>query len=239
MINVSLSATHLVLHSRVGQVWLNSTLDDEDIEIYNVPAEILPRLITVGESYNYTADLDSGSFEDSVVFESIEMIDTGMGSVEAIKLVVFSEGDTPVTLWLGRGVGYMQADVTTILDDKPIILTANLTGLDIPFTGEPVEAYWSDTIAFSDGWRYSDWLGYFWVPNLDSKWINHNGLGWAYCFGNLQDMWMYLQEIGWLWSNDVFYPWMFSSTQAKFLQNSPASTWFFDPETGEWIDLAP
>jgi hypothetical protein len=224
----------------VGRIYLGGDLEDEDIEVYNTPAQILPRLITLGESYPYTADLESGSYDDAVVFEEIDFIDTGMGSAEGLKVVTFSEGDTPLVLWLGRNLGYLEAILTTTADGQPLTATGSVTGMDVPFIWESVQAYWADTINHGDGWRQSEWFGYFWVPYIESRWIYMWGVGWTYCMGNSSDMWMYMTQVpDWFWTSESYYPWMYSDERGTSLRHQTGSLWFWDVGLNDWINLGP
>jgi hypothetical protein len=239
-IEVSLTSEALLLHSRVGRVFFNGELDDEDVDTYLAPAAILPRLITVGERYPFLSQLDSGDFDDAVLVESIETIDTGLGPVETIKLVAFSDDDVPVVLWLGRGVGYMKTQVNTDVDETPLIVQATLTSTDAPWSPGSIETIWSETVSFDDGWRYADWFGYFWTQNADSPWINHLGFSWAYCLGNTGNLWIYLPgNGGWLWTNKAVYPSLYNTVNGHYVYYVlfPGSTWFWDYSLGDWVDL--
>lgn len=241
-VEVSLSSTHLQLHSRVGQVYLNQQLKDEDVETYLQPALLLPRLITVGQTYPYQAQLDNGTYDDAVLVESVEVLSTPEGPVETLKLVIFADGQVPVTLWLGRNLGCMQASVATTLEGAPLSFTALLTEMDQPWSTAPVEGIWCDSVVYENGWRHADWLGYFWTDSVNAAWIKHLGLNWAYGMGHSGNLWLYLPGVSWFWTNSVSFPWMYHLGTGKYLRfaNYPyeGALWFWDSEEG-WVDLDP
>jgi len=237
-IQVSLSGDALRLHSRTGQVYLNGELDDEDLEVYLTPASILPRLITVGQSYPFLAELESGDQNDSVLVESIETIQTTLGAVDTIKLVAFTEDEVPVTLWLGRDVGYMKVQVDTTVDESPLVVAARLQSTDIPWNPMDIATLWGDTLNNGNGWRYANWLGHFWAGGSDSPWINHFGLNWAYCLGDSSSLWMYLLgNDGWLWTSSSYYPVFYNAVNRHFLLHTAGSPWFWDYNLGDWVNL--
>lgn len=239
-IQVSLSGDGLRLHSRTEQVYFNGELDDEDIEVYLTPATILPRLVTVGESYPFLAELEEGAVNDFVLIDSVEMIETALGTVEAVKLVAFTEDEVPVTLWLARGVGYVKAEVNTDVDDDPLVVSATLTSTDAAFAPEDVAVLWADTLNNGNGWRYADWLGHFWALDAGANWINHFGLDWMYCIGNPASLWMYhLGNEGWLWSSADAYPIFYNAVNGHYLLHTPGSPWFFDYDLNDYVNLSP
>lgn len=238
---LSLDDTGLYLHSRVGSFYAAGNLEDLDEEVYITPAKLLPRLITVGNYYDFTANLESGDVQDRVFVETIEPVETSLGTIEAVKLVLFTDDDVPVILWLGRNVGAMKAQVATTFDESPFNMEAILTGMNMPWEALPIDGIWSATLAAPEGWRFSDWFEYFWTTSVDSPWIYHLGLQWAYCTGDMQNLWMYIQGLGWMWTSDNTFPWFYDASTAKFLYYvyGPGSYWFFDVETGEYVDLTP
>ena len=239
-IQVSLDINNLYLHSRVGRVYFNGELDDEDIEVYLAPARILPRLITVGRRYPFTTESNRGNVEDSIVLESIESISTALGTVETIKLMAFTQDDVPVTLWLGRDVGYMKARVSTEANDLPLTVQATLTDTNCPWNPTEIEALWAETVNNGGGWRYAEWLGHFWAANAHSPWINHLGFRWAYCLGNAESLWVYLPgNGGWVWTSEGFYPAFYNSVNGHYLNYVlfPGSAWFWDWSTFGWVNL--
>ncbi|HSH09523.1 MAG TPA: hypothetical protein VK995_03995 [Oceanipulchritudo sp.] len=240
-LNLSLDGSGLYLHSRIAAVYAAGALQDMDEEVYYTPAKLLPRLITVGHEYLFDADLTSGLVQDRVYVEKIEPVETSLGTIEAIKLVLFTEGVSPVTLWLGRNVGCMKAKVDTVFSGSPFSMTAILTGMNLPWESAPIDAMWAATVADADGWRFVDWFEYFWPIGIDSPWIYHWGLGWAYCSGDSTNLWLYLQGIGWLWTNEVTFPWVYHAGFGKYLYYiyDAGSLWFYDPSIPDYLDLTP
>jgi hypothetical protein len=238
-LQLRLDSTGLYLHSRDGVVYLNGATLDWDQEVYKTPAKILPRLITVGNSYPFTADLTTGEVPDKVVVDKIETVETALGPVEAIKLILFSDGETPVVLWLGRNIGAVKTQVDTSLSGNPLGLYAILTGTSLPWETASVNTKWAGTINEGDGWRSAESLGSFWVPDPDSPWMGHHGFSWAYTQGDLTNLWIYLPGVGWFWTSSEFYPFMYSDTHSEilFYFDLPGSHLFWSYKLDDFLDL--
>lgn len=239
-LNISLDSEHVRLHSRIGRVYFNGQLDDEDIEVYRTPASILPRMVTVGERYPFLSELESGDVDDAVLVEGIEIIETPQGPVEALKLVAFADNEVPLTLWLGRNVGYLKVEVSTTANDIPLVISGLLKETSQTWVAETIDRIWADTVNNGGGWRYADWFGHFWTSGVGANWINHLGFSWAYCLGESDNLWMFLpgsQE--WLWTRSDMYPAVYDAARGHYLYYVfyPGSTWFWDYALGDWIDL--
>ncbi|MFP6854901.1 MAG: hypothetical protein VB980_03895, partial [Opitutales bacterium] len=71
--------------------------------------------------------------------------------------------------------------------------------------------------AGSDSWRKSAWFGSFLVTT-EGKWIYHEKHGWIYAPGggdNLDDVWFWSESLGWTWTNQATYPYLYKSTGAS------------------------
>ncbi len=234
---LSLNDTGLYLHHRVGMIHAAGSLEDYDEEEYYTPAMLLPRLIEVGHSYPFTAELTSGIENDSVYVAGIETIETAMGSVEAIKLVLFNDGDVPVVLWLGRGVGCTKAQVSSTFDESPLTVDAILDSMNSPWEVSPIDGLWAATLSGDHGWRFADWMSDFWAPSIDSPWIYHEGFLWAYCTGDPSSLWAFFFNVGWLWTNEDIFPFVYNVDMGKFLYfvYDDGTYRFFDIEAGEYL----
>ncbi|NDV61438.1 hypothetical protein G0Q06_03140 [Puniceicoccales bacterium CK1056] len=239
-LELRLDSTGLYVHSRIGAIYLNGVLQDEDQEVYNTPAKILPRMITVGNTYYFTADLSTGEVPDAVEVDSIEVVDTSLGPVETIKLRLFSGGEQPFILWLGRNVGTVKVQIDTTSGGDPLGLFAILTDTNVPWATAGVDALWSATVNTGDGWREAEGLGSFWVPDTDSPWIGHHGFAWAYCDGDLTNLWLYLPGAGWFWTSSEFYPFMYSDSRGEILYyfDLEGSRIFWSFILNDYLDLA-
>lgn len=238
-LRLRMDATGLYIHARDATVYLNGQLVDWDQETYKSPARLLPRLVEVGESYPFVSKLTSGDVDNIVVVDSIETIETALGSVEAVKLILFSDGDTPFVLWLGRNVGPVKAQVDATVDGNPLGLFGILTDTTIPWAVEAVDTLWAETINTGDGWREAESLGAFWVPDSDSPWMGHHGFGWAYCDGDLTNLWLYLPGTGWFWTSSEFYPYMYGETHGEVLYyyDLPGSRIFWSYLLNDYLNL--
>jgi hypothetical protein len=54
------------------------------------------------------------------------------------------------------------------------------------------------------GWRYSDWLGYFYQSS--NLWIYHPKLKWIYPYSTSRGYWLWLEPVGWIWTSRDDYP---------------------------------
>ena len=216
-LRLRMDSTGLYIHARDGTIYLNGQLVDWDQETYKTPARLLPRLVEIGVSYPFVAELTTGDVDNVVVVDSIETIETSLGPVEAIKLVFFSGGDTPFVLWLGRNVGPVKTQIDTTFGGDPFGLFGILTDTTLPWDVESVDTLWAATVNSGDGWRHAEGLGSFWVPDTDSPWMGHPGFAWAYCDGDLTNLWLYLSGAGWFWTHSEMYPFMYSDTLGEML----------------------
>lgn len=241
-LDLSLSGTHLLLHARTGQRWEDGVLKDEDIESYNTAARILPRLIEVGQLYNYTADLVSGSVNDQVLVAAIEDISAvGGQTMESVRLEAFPNAYQPIDLWMVRDMGFGRASFDADFDSISLTITALLQDPPQSYYGMKLAARWADSLALTGGWRTYPWLGNFWVPDADASWMRHEGLKWAYCQGDPGSFWMHLGTAGWVHVDKDRFPWIYDVTSGRYLYylNKPDSRWVYDSGIGQWIELAP
>ena len=231
----------LYIHARDGAIYLNGTLMDWEQEVYVSPAMLLPRMIEIGESYPFVSKLTTGDVQNVVVVESIESVETALGIVEAIKLVLFSDGDTPFALWLVRTVGPVKTQIDSTLGGEPLGLYGILTDTTRPVHVQPVKTFWSGTFNMGEGWRSAKSLGSFWVPDSDSPWMGHHGFGWAYCDGELTNLWIYLPGAGWFWTSTDFYPFMYSDTHGEVLYyfDLPGSKMFWSFLLNDYLSVGP
>lgn len=74
-----------------------------------------------------------------------------------------------------------------------------------------------DLNSLNSNWFQSDWLGTFWEKQ-DSSLIYHTFMGWVYAGSiksNPENLWLYKQGLGWLWTSEESYPWLYSD-KTKF-----------------------
>jgi YD repeat-containing protein len=87
------------------------------------------------------------------------------------------------------------------------------------------------------GWRRLGWFGDYALMGGDG-WIWHNKHGFFYIPANAlpEDVWLYAQDMGWLWTGNAVYPFFFRSTDGVWLWYNGATNprWFVNMATGTW-----
>ena len=82
-------------------------------------------------------------------------------------------------------------------------------------TENPSLYWWSGSDNIGNGF-YQNWLGQF-MP-FESGWIYHLEFGWVYVVeSDLQGLWMWMQDEGWLWSSSTIWPFIWSNDGPKWL----------------------
>jgi surface-anchored protein len=67
-------------------------------------------------------------------------------------------------------------------------------------------------------WQWSSWMG--WVHTLQQPWVYSPLLQWVYFHtGNPDSFWLWREDLGWCWSTQHYYPWLFQK------------------DTGEWVNF--
>jgi hypothetical protein len=95
-------------------------------------------------------------------------------------------------------------------------------------TENPTGYWWSGADNIRNGF-YQNWLGQF-MP-FESGWIYHLDFGWVYVFeSNVQGLWMWMQDEGWLWSDSTIWPFIWSNDAPKWLYfwSAGQSNFFYD-----------
>ena len=95
---------------------------------------------------------------------------------------------------------------------------------------------WPAALDVGGGWRWLPWFGYFF--DFANGWIWHLQHGWMFASGSQTSaIWFYTPDMGWLWSNDQVYPYLWraaESTWLWYLRGSSAPRWFFNYGAGSW-----
>ncbi len=96
-------------------------------------------------------------------------------------------------------------------------------------------ALWSDCSGDENGWKESEWFGWFWSQSHDAGWLYHGEHEWLCAFGGSQDsVWFWHPAMGWLWTRDTVYPFLWSHTgQAWLFYYKGSKGWFLNFNTGE------
>ena len=87
------------------------------------------------------------------------------------------------------------------------------------------------------GWRRLGWFGDY-APMGNEGWIWHNKHGFLYMPPNgIQgDVWTYAEDMGWLWTGDATYPYLYRISPAGWLWYNGAANprWFWNMTEGAW-----
>ena len=86
------------------------------------------------------------------------------------------------------------------------------------------------------GWRRLTWFGDY--VGMGGGWIWHNKHGFMYptATSTRSDIWFYTQDMGWLWTANATYPFLYRSSPAAWLWYNGATNprWFRNMATGQW-----
>ena len=87
------------------------------------------------------------------------------------------------------------------------------------------------------GWRRLAWFGDYVRVGLDG-WVWHNKHGFIFIppTATPTSIWMYTQDMGWLWTSQTTYPFLFRPSDGAWLWYSDSVTprWFLNMQTGQW-----
>jgi hypothetical protein len=108
-------------------------------------------------------------------------------------------------------------------------------GGELPFS---VTNAWDDSYQdIGGGWRRLDWFGDY-APMGDAGWIWHNKHGFFFVSASStpQHVWLYAQDMGWLYTGDTIYPFLFRASDGAWLwyNGSTNPRWFVNMGTGQW-----
>jgi hypothetical protein len=130
----------------------------------------------------------------------------------------------------------------------PINITASLwlkaVGIANGYVVSPIaQAYFSIggwDVGYQDlggGWRRLAWFGDY-VPMGGAGWIWHNKHGFFHIPANAtpQSIWLYSQDMDWLWTGNTTYPYLFRGSDGAWLWFNGSSNprWFLNMATEQW-----
>jgi hypothetical protein len=107
-----------------------------------------------------------------------------------------------------------------------------------PSISQWLSAPWDDGYQdLGGGWRRLGWFGDY-VPMGPDGWIWHSKHGFFYVppSGMPADVWMYAQDMGWLWTGNQTYPFLYRASPAAWLwyNGSTNPRWFANMTAGTW-----
>lgn len=130
------------------------------------------------------------------------------------------------------------------VSDGQSTTTANLsvTVLDVdegPATADEVVLL-SEGIDSGSGWKQATWFGIY--HSTHYPWIHHENLGWLYLSQDEStgDLWMYDQELDWIWTTPAVFPFIYLDEQSSWaylqLDVEPVKIYDFSEETWDFVD---
>jgi hypothetical protein len=79
---------------------------------------------------------------------------------------------------------------------------------------------WADATELLEapGWWESPWLGSFYSTSKEG-WLMHGDLGWTYAIpaDNRDGVWFWIAPLGWLWTSEEVYPYLYDFTRRDWL----------------------
>ncbi|NLG34054.1 MAG: BACON domain-containing protein [Lentisphaerae bacterium] len=138
-------------------------------------------------------------------------------------------------------VGYEANSGATARTGTVTVTAAGATGSPVEVTvvqaggGAPA---WDDGYTdLGGGWRRLGWFGDYAVMALEG-WIWHNQHGFFYVSTASVpgDVWLYANDMGWLYTGDTLYPFLFRGNDSAWLwyNGSTNPRWFMNFTSGQW-----
>jgi hypothetical protein len=91
--------------------------------------------------------------------------------------------------------------------------------------------------SIGSGWRRLVWFGDY-IPMGSEGWIWHNKHGFFFVPSGVtsQSLWLYAQDMGWLWTGSSTYPFLYRSSPSSWLWYNGAVNprWFMNFSAGVW-----
>ena len=93
--------------------------------------------------------------------------------------------------------------------------------------------YWD----LGGNWRRLDWFGDY-APMASDGWIWHNRHGFLYISpaATPEDIWLYAEDLGWLWTRAAIYPYLYRDSDGAWLWYNGATSprWFRNMTAESW-----
>ena len=114
--------------------------------------------------------------------------------------------------------------------------TPATTTVTIQDNDEPSD-WETGSASLGGGWRRLAWFGDY-APVGADGWIWHNRHGFLFVApaSTPTSIWLYTQDMGWLWTGRSTYPFLFRQSDGAWIwyNGSVAPRWFMNMQTGEW-----
>jgi len=104
-----------------------------------------------------------------------------------------------------------------------------------------VSPWWIDARSgVAANWWTSSWLGSFYMNEANASWVMHSEMGWLYPMESPKSgVWFWKENLGWLWTDEAFYPFLYHNTSAGWLYFYGASQdrlLFYHYRDERWIE---
>ena len=90
-------------------------------------------------------------------------------------------------------------------------------------------------------WWTSPWLGSFYMNEANASWVMHSEMGWLYPMESAKSgVWFWKENLGWLWTDEEFYPFLYQNTSASWLYFYGASRdrlLFYHYREERWLEM--
>ena len=188
------------------------------VEAGNVPDTTPPKLEILG---NPTVKLEIG---DTYVEPGYRASDNVFGDMQSRVTIT---GDVNSSKAGTYEIIYSVVDIAGNVSEsvKRTVVISN------EVAENPTTYWWTSATSIGNGF-YQNWLGQF-MP-FESGWIYHLDFGWVYVVeSDMQGLWMWMQNEGWLWSISAIWPFIWSNDGPKWLYflNAGENNFLYDYES--------
>jgi len=236
MVPLTLLGADPVRYFVVGELtWINSGYNESYILPLIAPEDIEHArfLIDFLHREEVITDPTKRNVEGAIVISKINL---GYDSINRNYL----EPNAP--LWNWNVVAFEEfADVVApILGGRPSFIDSSWIELRGPYIGFTSYSVIGELpLQFNEYDENFNKVG--WIGNFNDSffpWIWHQEHGWWYVFGlDPFDIWFWTQDMGFLWTNESIYPFIYrlsDNTWMWFLENSTDPRYFYNFATGQW-----
>lgn len=146
---------------------------------------------------------------------------------------------------LDEGVLSSDLSVLRAIDGK-FTATGRFGSIATLEIGVALDVYFGTLTDLGNGWVNSSWLGNFNIISYPT--IYHQDQGWWFCTGqgmedDANSFWIYDTQLGWLWTNDGTYPWVYVNDQSTWAYfggttNGFRSYFFNNTQTWQFFPLS-